>query len=206
MKFRIDRHARDLDLFRRNAVVDQLPPGVLIGDKIKRNVIARPTLPKAVTRIGYNSYKWHLIRKIKLFQNPCEKMLGERMNTDDDVRAPFFELAAQVANRAFEDKLARFGADLIHGPIEIFHPMLLVLQHPVVKVNEFFRDPMRFLNRPDSAYSRRLALPKLLQPVRDRFRRGTMPAAGVGGDYEDFWSVLRHRLDFDFVRKFRKKN
>ena len=117
-------------------------------------------------------------------------MLRQRMNADDDMRAPFFKLVLRTyPMQRLMKELARLGPELVDRPVEILHPVLLVPQHPVVNVYQLFGDVMRFFDRLDDPDRRRLALPKLLKPIGDRLRRRPMPAAGVGGDDENLGSV-----------------
>src|SRR4051812_3712031 len=102
------------------------------------------------------------------------------MNTHDDMRTPLIEQSPYISDAAFMKKLPRFRTDLVHRPVQIFHPMLLVPQHPIIEIDKFFSDVMRLLNGLDRANDGRLAFPKILQTLSDRKRRRTMPAAGVG--------------------------
>src|SRR5688572_23079154 len=102
------------------------------------------------------------------------------MNAYHDVRTPLFKLFPDVADAPLMNKIARLGPDLIDNPIDIFHPMLLVLQDPVVHFYKLIGYVVRFLDGLDYPNRRRTALPKTRQPVRYRLRRRAMPAAGVG--------------------------
>jgi hypothetical protein len=105
------------------------------------------------------------------------------MYADNDVRAPCLKKPADVAKATLMKEFSCLRPDLVHCPIEIFHPVLLVLEHPIVDVYKLFGDVMRFFDGLYHANNRRRTFPKLIQPIRDRRRRGAMPAAGVGRDY-----------------------
>ena len=62
-------------------------------------------------------------------------MLRERMNTDDDVRAPALKKLDDITHTPFMKKLARLGPKAIHAPVEILHPVLPVAQYPVVQTH-----------------------------------------------------------------------
>ena len=101
------------------------------------------------------------------------------MDAYNHMRTPFFKLVSNVADAPFQKKFSRLGPDLVNRPIEIFHPVLLVLEHPVVNINQFIGYVMRFLDPFDDLYDRRITLPKLIKPVRDRLRRRPMPATRI---------------------------
>ena len=108
------------------------------------------------------------------------------MNTDNDMRAPALEKLAHVADTARMEKLARFRANPVHGPVEVFHPALSVAQDPVVEAHQLRRDFVRLLNRADDTNSVRLAFEKLLHTGHDRRRGRTVAATGVRRDNQDF--------------------
>src|SRR6185369_1379120 len=86
----------------------------------------------------------------------------ERMNTDDDVRAPAFEESSDVTDAALMKKLARLGTNTIQDPVVILYPVLAVAQQPVVKTDQLVGEMMRLLNRAHHANRIRLAVEKLL--------------------------------------------
>ena len=89
-------------------------------------------------------------------------MLRKRVDADDDMRAPFFKLTADIADAALMKKLPRFRAEAVHRPVDVFHPMLLIPQYPVIDIYQFLGDMMRFFDRFDGPHGDRLALPKLI--------------------------------------------
>src|SRR5580765_396053 len=114
------------------------------------------------------------------------------MDTDHDVRTPFFKLPTHIADAPLVKKLPRLGTDLVDDPVEVFHPVLLVLQYPVVPLHHFLGDVMGIFDSLYRADGDRFAVPKTLDPIRYCLRRRAMPATGVGGNDEDFWSGLGH--------------
>jgi hypothetical protein len=110
-------------------------------------------------------------------------MLRQRMDTDHDVRAPFFKQVSNKTETSFMKKFTRLGPDLIHHPVEIFHPMLLVLQGPVIDLYQLVCDVMRLFDRFYDPDHGRVSVPKFLQAVRYRLGSRTVPAAGIGGNY-----------------------
>jgi hypothetical protein len=107
-------------------------------------------------------------------------MLRQRMHADDDVRAPFFKNIANITDTAFLEKLARLGTNFVHHPVEIFHPMLPVAQDPVVNIDEFFGNVMRFFDGFDGADGKRFACPEFLQTGGNSDRCRAVSAAGIG--------------------------
>jgi hypothetical protein len=57
------------------------------------------------------------------------------MNTDYNMGAPFLKNIATKTDAAFLKEFAGFRSDLVNDPVEILHPMLLVLQHPIINTN-----------------------------------------------------------------------
>src|SRR5580765_7530210 len=102
------------------------------------------------------------------------------MNTDYNVRAPFFELVAKVTDTVFLKYLACLGPDLVHKPIEVLHPILLVSEEPVVDRDKFVCQVMRFFSGPDHSHGDRFTVPKPLQSDRNRVRGTAMTTASVG--------------------------
>src|SRR5882724_2366041 len=135
-KFRMNRHTRDFNSLRSDTVVDQLPPRVNARYQIQGNVVACPAFPKAITRISHHGDEWYSLGKFKFLQYSGENMLGQRMNADDDVRAPALKQLDHVTNRALVKELTRFRPDPIHAPVEIFHPMLPVGEYPIVQLDQ----------------------------------------------------------------------
>ena len=73
------------------------------------------------------------------------------MYADDNVRTPFLENVATKADASALKEFARLRSEAIHRPVKIFHPTLFMPEYPVVEVNEFVGDVMRFLDRLDDA-------------------------------------------------------
>src|SRR5215813_2869199 len=115
------------------------------------------------------------------------------MHADHHVRTPLLKLSGDVTNRAFIEELAGVGTKSINQPVVILHPVLLVSQQPVVDGNELGSEMMRFFDGADDANSIRLALDEAFDARHNRRRRGTMTAAGVGRNDENFRSVLHVR-------------
>src|SRR6188472_79233 len=97
-------------------------------------------------------------------------MLRQRVNAYDDVRAPLFKTLADVADAAFMKKLARLGPELVHGPIQVLHPALLMPQNPVVNVYKFVGDVMRLFDGFYHANRDRFTMPKTLDADRKSLR------------------------------------
>ncbi len=102
------------------------------------------------------------------------------MNADNDVRAPFLKLDLEKADTAFVEKLAGFRPKAVYRPVDIFHPVLMVAQHPVVNIYQPVCDVVRFFDRFYDTNYRRVALPDLLKSLSHRLGSRTVPAASVG--------------------------
>ena len=116
------------------------------------------------------------------------------MDADYNVRTPFFKTIPAKTDASPLKELARFGTDLVHDPIKILHPVLLILKYPIVEPNKFIGNVMRFLDRLDDADRRRFPLPKALSTIRDSLRCGSMSSTGVGRKNEDLGGVGLHYL------------
>jgi hypothetical protein len=55
------------------------------------------------------------------------------MHTHNHVRAPFFERLPKKPDSPLIKELASFGPEPVNSPIEIFHPVLLISQNPVIE-------------------------------------------------------------------------
>ena len=118
-------------------------------------------------------------------------MLSQGMNADDDMGTPAFEKIRNVTDGAGVEKVARLGSKTIDGPIEILHPMLLVLQHPVVNAHQLFGYRMGVYEGPHNAHRIRLRLKEALHTRSDSRRGRAMPTAGIGRDNQNFRKALR---------------
>src|ERR1700704_3367221 len=95
-------------------------------------------------------------------------MLRQWMNTDDDVRAPALEEFNHVANASLMEELACFGTKAVHAPVNIFHPMLLVPEHPVVEGHHLRGDRMRLFNCANNTHGIGPPVEKLLHAGDNR--------------------------------------
>ena len=191
----MDGHPRNLDPLGRNPVIDQLLARFFARHEIQTHVVASPTLPEAVTRVGHDGHERNLVRQFQLPQHAPDEMLCQRVHADDDVRAPALEQFVDVADAATIEEFARFGAKTVDRPEEILHPVLPVTEHPVVDAHQPRRDRMRLFNRAHDAHGIRVSREELLQARRNRHRRRAMPAARVGRDDQNFGdSCTKHAV------------
>src|SRR6185436_3488466 len=100
------------------------------------------------------------------------------MNTDHHMRAPFFELTLNIAEASCLNKLTRFRPDLVHKPVHVLHPVLLVTKYPIVNTNEFFGNVMPFFNGLDDPDGDRFAMPEFLKAHRNCLRGTPMSTTG----------------------------
>jgi hypothetical protein len=106
-------------------------------------------------------------------------MLRQGMDTDNNMRTPAFEKFPHITDATGMKELSRFGANSIHHPVKILHPVLLVAQHPVVEVHQPGGQVGRLLDSPDYPDSVRLALKKFLHTVNNRGSSRAMAAASI---------------------------
>lgn len=118
------------------------------------------------------------------------------MDAHDNVRTPFLEYVARVFKAFAVQEAALFGPYLVDGPVEVLHPMLLVLKDPVIYIYQPLSDPMRILDRPYRADSNAVPMPKLLKSIRNGLSRRAVAAARIGRDDQNFRCSLRHRIAF----------
>lgn len=114
------------------------------------------------------------------------------MDAHDNVRTPFLKYIPCVFEAFAVEEAALFGPYFVDGPIKILHPVLLVLKDPVINIHQTFRDPMRILDRPNSADSNVISAPKLLKAIGNGDSRRTVAAARIGGNYQNFRCSWRH--------------
>lgn len=110
-------------------------------------------------------------------------MLRQRMNAHDDMRTPFLEDITRIGKAFAMQEAALLRTHLVDRPIEILHPMLLVLKDPVIDVHQTLGDAVRVLDRTYRADRDRIAAPKSLKSIRNGLSRRTVAAARVGRDY-----------------------
>src|SRR6185503_4795248 len=108
--------------------------------------------------------------ELQFLENAREDMLRQGMNTHDHVQAPAFKNLRDVADAALMEKLPRLRTKLVDGPVKIFHPVLLVSEHPVVTGDHLRSDRVRLFYRPNDAHRIRLSVEKLLHAGHDRRR------------------------------------
>src|ERR1043165_3175889 len=118
-------------------------------------------------------------------------MLRERMNTDDNMRAPALEKLDDITHTPLMKKLARLSTKSIYEPVVILHPVLPVTQDPVVQTHQLRAEMMRLFNRTHYPDRIRLAFEKLLHTGDDRRRSGAMSATSVRRDDQYFRDALR---------------
>src|SRR4029078_3520096 len=104
-------------------------------------------------------------------------------------------------------KSARLRPYLVHCPIKVLHPALLVTQYPVVQIYQLFRDVVRFLDGLDDPDRDRSRLQKSLRTDNKGLRGRAMPAAGVRGNDQNFWGVGLHlgNLDLQLLANFHNR-
>src|ERR1041385_1613582 len=88
------------------------------------------------------------------------------------------------------EKLARLGTDLVHTPVEIFHPVLAVPQDPVIQPHQLGGEMMRLFHSTHHSDRIRLTIEEPLHTRHDRGRRGPMSTTGVGRDDQYFRDAL----------------
>ena len=186
------RHARNFDSLRRNAKVDQLLLRFFAGHQVKTDVVASPSFPKSVIRIGDHGHQRNTIRKLQLPEHAREDVLSQRMYADDNVRTPALKKLAHITDATRMKELARFRSKAVDGPVKILHPMLLVTQQPVVETNQPVGDRRRFFHRAHHANRIRFAFDEALNAGHDRGCGRAMTAAGIGRNDQNLRSVGVH--------------
>ncbi len=89
-----------------NAVIDQLTARVFTGHQIKPDIIAGPTFPESVIRIGDDRHERNAIRQAEFLQYARKHVLRERMNAHHHVRTPLLKLTGDVTDCALIKELA----------------------------------------------------------------------------------------------------
>jgi hypothetical protein len=131
----MDRHPGNLDALGSDAIVDKLASSLIARYQVKRYVVTGPTFPKTVVGVGNNRNEWNPIGEFQFPQHSAEEMLRQRMDTHNHVRTPTFKNLGHVTNATLVEKLACLGTNPVNKPIQVFHPVLFVSQHPIVEVN-----------------------------------------------------------------------
>src|SRR6266496_5617907 len=120
-------------------------------------------------------------------------MLGEWVNADNNLRTPALEKIGHITHCSLVEKLARVWTEAIDCPVEIFHPVLPISQHPVVETDKFRRDVVSFFNRAHNANSVGFAFDKALNASHNRCRGRAMASASVRRNDQNFRSVRIHQ-------------
>src|SRR5258705_7779186 len=123
-------------------------------------------------------------------------MLGERVNTHNDMRTPTFEKFCYIGNASFVKELARFRSDPVHAPIKVLHPVLPVSQNPIVQLNQTRGEMVRLFNRFHHSNRIRLTFKKFLHPSNNCGGGGTVPSTGVRRDDEDLGCAFGRECHF----------
>ena len=74
------------------------------------------------------------------------------MDADYYVRTPTLKKLFNVADRAIVEELSGFWTKAIDCPVNIFHPVLLAAQKPVIYANELCRNTVRFFDCTHNAH------------------------------------------------------
>lgn len=127
-------------------------------------------------------------------------MLCERMDTHHHMRTPLLELLSAKTCAPIEKEITLFRTELVHQPIQIFHVMLPVAQHPIVEANQFFSDVMRLLHRLQNPDCGRVPMPKSFDTFGNGLRCRSVTSSGIRGEDKNLWCVFGHRsrLAFQF--------
>ena len=88
------------------------------------------------------------------------------MHADNKMWAPLFKCVLAKANAALHEELSRLWPDLVNRPVDVLHPVLLILQRPVVQPNQLLRNVVRFLNSLDDTDTHEWSVPEPLHPFR----------------------------------------
>src|SRR5207253_7954483 len=101
------------------------------------------------------------------------------MDADDHVWTPTLEEVADITDSLLVEVFSRFGTKAIDSPIDIFHPVLLATQHPIVETDKLGSYFVRFFDGAHDAHGVGPIVKEFLDARDNSSRSGAMASARV---------------------------